>query len=256
MPARDPELDRAQLREKERQKHKDQIAKEQAEAVNRAVKLHEEEEEQRQQDIAWARKEGKKTRDGRPRSYQAIVDDQPTDEQLRAQQRQRERDLDRLRAFDRRAAQRQVEEDRQTQEETEERQARWRQDDDDDDGRYGWRRQQDETRRRRRQGETETRRPPPRSPPPPPPPPHHTPFVHDSRNYDPDDFEQQGSNFIGSAIRAAERREAERRAHPSSWRLPFRGRDGFMRRNTIDGSQGEERNGRRRKEIKRAGRSD
>ena len=107
-PGRDPELDRARLREEERQKHKDKAAKKQAEARDRAIELHEEEEEQRLQDMAWARKEGKKRRDGRPRSYHAIHDDQPTDEQLRAQQRQRECELERLSSFDRLAAQRQA----------------------------------------------------------------------------------------------------------------------------------------------------
>ena len=240
---RDTELDRARLREEERQKHKDKVAKEQAEAEAeaQAKKLHEElVEEQHQQDIAWARKEGKKKRDGSPRSYHAVPDEPMTDEQLRAQQLQRERDLERLREFDRRVAEWQAEEEYQTQLETDEREARRRQDEE----RHAWRQQEDQARRRRRREAGIPRQP------------HHTSIVHDIRNYDPDDFDQQGTDFIESATRAAERRQAERRAPPASWRLPVRGRDGLVRRNTIDGTQREERNGRRRRDYERSGRSD
>ena len=247
-PIRDPEPNRAQLRDEERrrqrvkQEHKDKAAKEQEEAQARAEKLHEEEEEdQRQQKLAWARGEGKRRRNGRPASYHAIPDVELTDEQLRAQQRQYERDSERLQAFDRFVAQQQEEEDRRTRQETEDRHARRRVDDQE---RLAWRRQEDGN-RRRRQREAGV----PRSP-------RHSSIIHDSRNSDPEDFDQRGSDFIESAIREAEWREPVRRAPPVSWDLPVRGRDGLVRRNTIDGSQREERNGRRKKGYKRHRRSD
>lgn len=86
--------------------------------------------------------------------------------------------------------------------------------------------------------------------------PRHQSVIHDIRNYDPDGFDQQGSDFIESAIRQAEQQETERRAPAVSWARPTRGRDGLVRRNTIDGSQGEERNGRQRRRDRRDRRSD
>ena len=238
-PFRDPELDRARWREEERQtrrarlEYENKAAKEQEEAQARARQHHDEaEREQRQQDIATASSEGKRRKNGRPASYHAIPDEELTDDQMRAQQRQYERDWERIRAFDRLVAKHQEEEDRHAQAETQDRHARRHAEDQE---RLSWRRQEDGNRRRRQREAGVPRRP------------RHPAIIDDMRNYDPDDFDQKGSDFLESAIENAERQEAERRAPAVSWNLPIRGRDGLMRRNTVDGSQEEERNGRRRR---------
>ena len=252
---KDPEANRANLREKEREKQKAKlhIQEAEAEAHARAQKLHEQEEERR------ARTDGKTRRDGRPASYHAIPDEPLPDDVLRAQQEQHEKDSVKLRAFDNITARQHPElwrhphssdtasSSRPTlRDELErERERTSRPVHRSESSRHQHRRSDDDASRLRRQREANI----PRRP-------RHRVRIEDPRNSnsDPDSFEEQGDQFLESATRLAEQREAERRRPAEEWRGPERGGDGITRRNTVDGSQGEERGGRGGRGSHRRGR--
>ena len=229
---------RAYEREKEERRQNDS-AREQQEAQDRA-RRHHNKERQRPQEEIWERRQQQQRR----RSYDARPDPGETYESMMARQRQRERDIERLQAADRRQAERDREHERHARHQREDEEVEQEETQRREERRGRRRRQEDEDRRARRRDVGIPRQP------------RHPTTVHNTRNRDPQDFDEQGSDWIADATRTADRRSAERRAPPTAWDRPQRGRDGLWRRNTVDGSQREETNGRRKRSHKRQSHSD
>ena len=81
--------------------------------------------------------------------------------------------------------------------------------------------------------------------------PRHSPYIRnptpaEKPDYDRDDWDDRGAEFISSAMRTERQRDAERRIPPEQWGGSYRGDNGQEQRETFDGRRTEEKNGRPR----------